>query len=1163
MSDFLAPPSDDVSPDYLARRQASAIDDVIERARARQPAPAAGPAASRAAPAEPGAPAADGGGPGLRASLSDLGPSDVARAVVRNAGEMPLQAVGGVSDAVHNTFSALDSFAWWLEDRMPLGTMEGFNPLAAIAGPDDRVKQPETPAGALTRDMSRFLTGFVPLLRGGRAAGAAAGATSGAPKLAAEAASAVTAGAVTDFFTRSPQEDNLANLLRDHEILRGPVVDYLAADPADGEAEARFKKGLEGLGMGLLTDGAFAAIKAVKLARAGGSNIDRAAADLAEQRAQYGSVNAERDFLILGDPRAPLLQTRAAPQLGALASAQRTAKLAGAEKLAELGVPTDWAAKGFVKTGDVGGEEVYINFARIDTPDDIKKAIGQMADAFAPSIDRARRGVQSNAETAKLADELGLTVGDLLARRKGQPFNAEEALAARRLWAASAEKLMQAAEKAAAANAGPVDQYNFRRMMAVHAAIQAEVVAARTETARALQSWSIPAGSGIEQARAIQQMLDGMGGPDVSRALAQRLAALKAQGADMAALNRAIRKGAFARSMDAVKEIYINALLSSPTTHIVNVASNGMVAWQQVFERGAAELIGSEVAAGEAAAMTFGLVTGLKDAFRLGYKAAKDGTSGAALGKIDAPMDPAVSARAFDLNAAGPAGRAVDFIGTVFRVPTRLLGAEDEFFKSIGYRMEVYAQAWRQAAGEGLQGREAGERVARLVADPPEHIRLAAADAALYATFTNQPGKFAQSLLNLRNSNSAMLFVLPFVRTPANIMTYAFERSPLAPLVGRWRADLAAGGARADLAMARMATGSATMAIAFDLAEGGALTGRGPDDPGEREALVRQGWQPYSIRVGDRLYSYQRSDPLGMTLGLAADMAELVRRSDIEPDEVDEVNELLAATIASIANTAISKTYLQGVAELVEMLADPGRYSESWINDFVAGFVPAGLGAVARAGDPGLKETMTLLDAVQQKLPGLRAKLPPARDLWGQERRPAEIYGRAFEILSPVKVAAAKPSPIDAEIQRLNLDLRRISKKLNWDGGDVNLKDFPKVYDAYTRLAGNGLKHPAWGLGAKDLLDAVVAGKHDLSEVYALKSDGEDGGKAVFIRGVIAEYRALARRQILADPAFADFAGWLRAAQDDARARNLPAEAGAPGAPPSGAQPAGARPVLR
>ena len=39
-------------------------------------------------------------------------------------------------------------------------------------------------------------------------------------------------------------------------------------------------------------------------------------------------------------------------------------------------------------------------------------------------------------------------------------------------------------------------------------------------------------------------------------------------------------------------------------------------------------------------------------------------------------------------------------------------------------------------------------------------------------------------------------------------------------------------------------------------------------------ALLRaEGWQEYSIKIGDTYYSYKRLDPFAMTLGVAADLA--------------------------------------------------------------------------------------------------------------------------------------------------------------------------------------------------------------------------------------------------------------------------------------------------
>ncbi|MGH6820269.1 MAG: hypothetical protein ACREDU_05335, partial [Methylocella sp.] len=207
------------------------------------------------------------------------------------------------------------------------------------------------------------------------------------------------------------------------------------------------------------------------------------------------------------------------------------------------------AGRGVVDAGEM---QLYINFNRIGGPDDVKATIAEVAERLKGSIDEARRGVITHAETEKMADDLGMTVSDLLARRRGQPLNAEQAVAARKLWQASGEALLLAAKNASAPNAGALDQYAFRKAMAVHHAIQSEVIGARTETARALASWRITAQGGIERARAVDQMIEAMGGPEASREMARRLAILAEHG-DPRAMAKFVEKGYAAASFDAVR----------------------------------------------------------------------------------------------------------------------------------------------------------------------------------------------------------------------------------------------------------------------------------------------------------------------------------------------------------------------------------------------------------------------------------------------------------------------------------------------------------------------------------------------------------------------------------------------------------------------------------
>jgi hypothetical protein len=1039
--------------------------------------------------------------------------------VMRNVAEIPRGAALGVDSAIRNaTDWAIGPLVNWLNTN--------------VADLEVPVRDVQTGTGKVTKSVSEFLTGFVPALKGMKAMGVAG-----------KVAAPLSASAIADFATRDPHEGRLSNLWQEAGLPENVLTDYLAADPKDGAIEGRFKSAAESVFTGATLEGIVLGARALRAAR----HVQRTdQAELALLKERYGEITDESFAKAIGDPSKPMIETvvKAPPAAGKKA-AKGAAATAGMKPEDLIG------GRGVIDAGEM---QVYVNFGRMSGPDDVKAVIAEMAEKFRGTIDEARRDVITQRETAKMAEELGMTVPDLLARTRGQALNAEQIVAARRLWAASGEKLLEAARAASDPNAGPLDQFAFRKMLATHHAVQAEVIGARTEAGRALAAWKIPVGAGVERARAVDQMMQAMGGPGQSQELARRLAILAEHG-DPAALAKFAERGWGATSFDAVREVWINGLLSSPTTHVVNTSSNLLVAFQQIYERGVAAQIGQlrgaegAVAPGEAMAMAYGLLTGTKDAFRLAAKAFKSGETGWALNKVDLPMRKSVSAEAFGMASETGMGRMVDFVGEAARIPSRFLGAEDEFFKTIGYRMELHAQALRAATEKGLKGKELAAEMRRIVLDPPQNIRIEAADAALYNTFTNAPGAIGQAFMGLREKVPAISFVLPFVRTPVNIARYTFERTPFAPLVAQWRDDIAAGGARADLALARMSTGTGVMMVALDWADSGLVSGQGPKSAGEREAMQRQGWQPYSMKVGDRWYSYNRTDPLGAMLGLAADAAEAIRRGEMNEDDIDEWQEAMAMGITAVSQVAINKTYLRGVSDVIEVMSDPERYGEGYVNNLVASFVPytSLSGAVERAVDPTVRQAHSPWEAIQAKVAGLSENLPPRRSLWGEEIRTESGLGKTYDFFSPVQSRGVKPEVIDTEIMRLaplaardNVEgaaPTRIGKRTGFDGVQVNFKEWPKAYDEYVRLAGNELEHPAWRMGAKDFLNAVVEGRHPMSKVYEMRSDEM---KLVFIKQAIAQYRTLAQQALMRDPAHADFAQHVEELKAEKRAARLP-----------------------
>lgn len=1221
-------PSADGSVEFMRYREDLAAQTAAEelRARVQQRRAVQQPQAPQAPQAQPA--------PAERGVLETAGAvaSDVGRGVT----EIPRAIGAGVRDAVQETVNLFGDVGNWFENTVKTGGIKvsrkgvefvSFEELQDLRkkGKDlftaaelPEIADPESTTGKALKGVSQFLAGF-----------GAAGKVLKALKPAtttAKVGKAAAQGAVADFTVFDPQEERLSNLLQEVPELQNPVTEFLAADSTDTNAEGRFKNAIEGLGLGVATDGFLLGLKTLRQARAAKRTQEEAAKVAKAAKVEVPATVSERELAVLGSdkPDAPLVgvakrgQTPEAPALDEATglplnsdgtvtvyhhtSAEAAENIKKTGKLKSAGEPSVYVttrretdtgygdvavevkvnpklltlddefpdgrrdfsipvkgpggslniglaqpeqlktARAAKATAEVKPEdimivdegvpgaavprgtkagEVYVNFARINAPEDVQTVLQTMADKFKPDVDKARRGVRTFEQIELDAAQVNAWEA-LQARRTGEPLSAEQSVAARQLWAMSGDKLAQVAREASA-NPSEANLFAFRKMLATHYAVQNEVLAARAETARALASWRIPAGGSAEQLRAITDAINNTGGEKLTREMADRVSRLVNAG-EYEALDSFIQRSTWARTSEAMQEAWIMGLLSGPKTHLVNMMSNTAVIFAQMYERGVAAQVnqlvgvGPGVEVGEATAQMFGIVQSMKDALRYSARAFRTMETGYGVGKIELPREGAISSEAFNISSETFLGRAVDGLGNVIRLPGRALAAEDEFFKTIGYRMELNAQALRQATSEmnaGMFGPdELKGRIQDIIDNPPENIRLAAVDAATYQTFTNTPGNLAKGLQEIVARYPGLKVLLPFVRTPANILRYTFERTPLAPLMSQVRADIAAGGARSDLAYARMTTGSMLMLAAADLAMNGSITGGGPSDPKEKAALMRSGWQPYSVKIDDRWYAYNRLDPPGSLFGMSADLVEVLINTDTEDPNYD-AEEAAVAIAAAIGANVLNKTYLSGLADFFEAMGDPKRRAEGFAQRFAGSLIPAGVAEVARQVDPYNREVYSMLDAMKRRTPGLSEDLPVRRDIWGRPLEFKSGLGWAYDVFSPIYSKKEDPEPIDSEMLRLEAPVSMPSKRVVFDGVTVDLDRYPGVYSRYLELAGNELKHPAWRLGAKDYLNALVTGKHPMSQIYRIRSDGPDGGKADMIASVVSDYRKLARDQLL------------------------------------------------
>jgi hypothetical protein len=296
-------------------------------------------------------------------------------------------------------------------------------------------------------------------------------------------------------------------------------------------------------------------------------------------------------------------------------------------------------------------------------------------------------------------------------------------------------------------------------------------------------------------------------------------------------------------------------------------------------------------------------------------------------------------------------------------------------------------------------------------------------DFAKAATFQQDLGKFGQGLLRLRAENPLSAFVVPFVKTPINIMKDALSYTPL----GVFSKNLPT-----DVKIARTAIGvGITTAVAQAIGSNN-LTGSYPKEADKRNAMIAAGLPEYSMKIGDTWYSYARVEPLATIMGSTADGITAVRNYYTKNPMDRKFKELVIDVIGGITKNIASKTFLEGISGVLQALHDPSRYGGSFINSFAGLVVPSFIAAPARSQDPNMRVVTNFGEAVQNRLPSMgqdfaRENLPAQSMIYGGER-PNPSYGLAA--FTGIQTAPAIQNEIQKEATRIKVDYNLPSKSL-------------------------------------------------------------------------------------------------------------------------------------
>ena len=430
-------------------------------------------------------------------------------------------------------------------------------------------------------------------------------------------------------------------------------------------------------------------------------------------------------------------------------------------------------------------------------------------------------------------------------------------------------------------------------------------------------------------------------------------------------------QGFLSKTWDVAMENYINALLSSPTTHMVNIAGNASFQALSLAERGLAGFIGNvrtlgglrgdigdQRYMGEAAAEMHGLMMAQKEALTLMANTFVTGEGGDLVTKIDLKNRRALGStdNVLDVMSAMAQGEffkaGIDTLGIATRLPGRFLASEDEYFKVISMRRVLYREAHRASqiayttARRNGYDRETAKQMASqkytdTMINTPERVKEMMTTEARKMTFQGKPEGFFGTAAQTINNITFLKPVVPFVNTPTNIVKEAYDRT--LNIYSVYEAVKKGSGPELDDALAKLALGNTIALTLFGIANGDygdeiVINGSGPSDFSTNINIMgAANVPPYSIGIKQEDGSYEyttfsRLDPLSALLAMGADMAQYAQYHDenisvLDPRTWDTIakNYVLATS-----EYAANMPFLQGVAELQSALGGSYQTKEDF-----------------------------------------------------------------------------------------------------------------------------------------------------------------------------------------------------------------------------------------
>lgn len=364
-------------------------------------------------------------------------------------------------------------------------------------------------------------------------------------------------------------------------------------------------------------------------------------------------------------------------------------------------------------------------------------------------------------------------------------------------------------------------------------------------------------------------------------------------------------------------------------------------------------------------------------------------------------------------------------------LPGRLLNAEDAAMFAMRRDKQMAGRAYADARNEGLKLGHRGraldtfikDRAAKIMVSPPTEMLAAAEKAAQHDLYRESGGRVISWISEAKSwpgfLGAIAKLLVPFHKVPGNILRQSIENVPLGFLATKQgRATMAAGGRESRELMGREATSAAVILTLAWMAQNGQISGYGPSDPNERARMLKEGWQPHSVKIGNKWIDY--TIPFQ---AIATPIYAIANHYEKWQESQKSFSETALRDTFSTIKSVLDQSFLTGMSDFVQAVNEGDRYGTRFAGNMAASFVPFASASrnYNRLTDATVRDPRWVSDYVAQALPGGQKLVEPKISPTGEVvKKPGGAFMRG---VSPIAVSTVTTDPVVSALKTLNLTL--------------------------------------------------------------------------------------------------------------------------------------------